>query len=938
MKTLNLILLAALLIPMHSPCTQAQANGHYGNRYIEYFNDDHIRIGQQQVWSICEGEAGFMFFAVNEGLAMYDGVRWRLYQTPGNIVIRALHYDNNSGRLYSAGVNEFGYWMLDTCGQMEYTRMFKNERFRELSYDFWRIAHPVNSESIWFQSHGIILIYNILTGEISSLEPARSFAYMHTVGNRIYVQDGQELFLVRSEGEREKICDIGSRVVNMFADNQGLLILAIEHLGIFRLDGGRLDPVDEETNRLLSSAKIMSCEKYGDDMLLVGTTRGGLFVLDGEYRVEKGFYKDANLSKTTVLSVGTDAEGDIWLGMDGGIARIDNSSNEYYILDNEIGRVQTLVPHGDRLVAGSNKGLFLLSGNGSIEPVPGSQGMVWKLIHINNNIFVLHDQGIFLFENDRLFPVHKGGIMNLVQLYNEKRFYIAGDYNGLSLYETVDGRLRFVNTIDNYGGYTRNFFIDKNDNIWVPVLGVGFMRLSLSDDKTRVAETRNFDVDFSGPDNMVFCTFIDGEPVLYADEKAHSINYIKDTLEYNPSYTELLKLCGKGLTACTQIGNRFWYISDGDVGYIERSGGILTKYAGLFGNIYDRRLSHDFFRVNGQTAIGFHNGIGLVTSGRKNVSRIQIGIIEAYGTRETLLYDRSKERFDIPNTMNNIRIYPVRMGVSRMVDYRIIGLDDQWTTVNASDYVHIASLPAGHYTVEVRLSGQPLPDDTVSFRICVERPWYFSNVAITFYLIVVIIILLLIRVYYHWKNRRAEQRIKQSEKEKRERQLEELEKENLLKEKRITELEKERLKTDIRQKDKRLANLTMNSMKRNSMLSELKQEIGELTQIESAAKIKSSLTRVLRKINTLMNNDEDWPLAEKYFNNIYDGLLDRLRTAYPNISQTDLKLCVYIKLNLSTKEIAEIMNISTRSVEMARYRLRKKLGLRPDESIGDILK
>lgn len=74
------------------------------------------------------------------------------------------------------------------------------------------------------------------------------------------------------------------------------------------------------------------------------------------------------------------------------------------------------------------------------------------------------------------------------------------------------------------------------------------------------------------------------------------------------------------------------------------------------------------------------------------------------------------------------------------------------------------------------------------------------------------------------------------------------------------------------------------------------------------------------------------------FNVIYDGLLEKLKNAHPGISKTDMKICVYTKLNLSTKEIADIMNISVRSVEMARYRLRKRLGLPPGQDINLSLK
>ena len=164
------------------------------------------------------------------------------------------------------------------------------------------------------------------------------------------------------------------------------------------------------------------------------------------------------------------------------------------------------------------------------------------------------------------------------------------------------------------------------------------------------------------------------------------------------------------------------------------------------------------------------------------------------------------------------------------------------------------------------------------------------------------------------------------EKERREKELEQLERENLLKEKRISELEREKLKTDLRNKDKRLANITMNSIRRNNMLNELKSEVSELLTVEGSGRIKTIVGRVIRQINAQLKDDSDWQLSENYFNTIYDGLLDRLRANYPSLSQTDLRLCVYIKLNLSTKETAELMNISPRSVEMARYRLRKKLG------------
>ena len=130
----------------------------------------------------------------------------------------------------------------------------------------------------------------------------------------------------------------------------------------------------------------------------------------------------------------------------------------------------------------------------------------------------------------------------------------------------------------------------------------------------------------------------------------------------------------------------------------------------------------------------------------------------------------------------------------------------------------------------------------------------------------------------------------------------------------------------------------MLSNRRNALLSELKADASIIHEASSLSETKSVAYRLIRKINDALDDDSAWKQSEEYFNTIYDGLLDRLMEKYPKLTKTDLKLCVYIKLNMSTKEIAEMMSISPRSVEMARYRLRKKLGLSPEESIISTLK
>jgi DNA-binding CsgD family transcriptional regulator len=155
---------------------------------------------------------------------------------------------------------------------------------------------------------------------------------------------------------------------------------------------------------------------------------------------------------------------------------------------------------------------------------------------------------------------------------------------------------------------------------------------------------------------------------------------------------------------------------------------------------------------------------------------------------------------------------------------------------------------------------------------------------------------------------------------------------------RISAIEKVNLLTDLRNKEKELASTTLLSSQQNALLNDLKSEASAIGNSPTIAEAKSISLRLVRKIDNVLDDESTWNQSKDYFNSIYDGLIDRLLEKYPNLTKTDLKLCVYMKLNLSTKEIAELMNISPRSVEMARYRLRKKLKLDPKDSIISVLK
>ena len=147
--------------------------------------------------------------------------------------------------------------------------------------------------------------------------------------------------------------------------------------------------------------------------------------------------------------------------------------------------------------------------------------------------------------------------------------------------------------------------------------------------------------------------------------------------------------------------------------------------------------------------------------------------------------------------------------------------------------------------------------------------------------------------------------------------------------KQIIKLNNEKLRNDIEGKNRELATSTMSIIKKNEFLSDIKNELmngGE-----------KSISKVIRIIDKDLNNTDDWKMFQAAFNNADKKFLRKIKTKHPGLTPNDLRLCAYLRLNLSSKEIAPLLNISPRSVEVKRYRLRKKMQLDHDINLTNYI-
>lgn len=929
------ILFLLLAIPILRGMAQLPAN--IGSPYLETFQNKCGSLEKSQIWSIVPGNENYVFFASNNGLGVYDGVRWEVYNPPTGSIIRSLYFDQKTNTLYSGSVNQFGKWIQDKYGKFQYTPIWINKQ-KNASFEFWRIGFSVNNGgNIYVQSHQMILKYNIDTQKTDTIKASDNFSYMHIVAGDVWVQAKDVLYKIDGDKRFQKTVSEGDRVIHIAKRNSDKqVLLFLEHKGIFLLseDYTKITPLNVVTNSILAKAKIFAACENRTGQYLVGTTSNGLYILDGNGNILKNVGENNGMPTSTVLSVNTDNGGTVWMGLDAGVASLDSEGGETFFSPKpSIGIVRSVVPIQDNIYIGSNQGVFKLTSKGEFYKIEGTSGSVWSMYNIGGELIYNHDLGVFRLNGGIPVRIKESGATTLAHSLTNPGYYVGSDYYGLSLYKMIEGKLTFVSKLKTYEGATRHILFDKYGYLWLMIPKDGFIRLTLSKDMTTIEDIKEYHMPESENKDFFLMTTLDDHVVYYDGVTPYMYNVQTQELVSDNSLNEIFHLCGSNLISLNQFDNVFWYQTPGDIGYLVRKGNKLEKYSGIFSHIYNKRISPLVNRLDVDTySIGFHNGIAFSKLNKSVPNHLKIRSVEACGVGDPVFYDFEQLQFELPNNKKIINIYPIGLNADHVIEYRIPEIDSVWVKETIDNYLTLTHLESGVYTIQLR-NANDIEGEVAQIKIKVDVPWYISPLMIVVYAIVLAFIILIIALFYRRKAEKEKRRIERIKQV----QVDKLEKENLKQSQLILELEKDKLEIELKEKDKRLAFITMNGVKRNNLMNELKQEIQEAEQFDQSKEAKQTIRKILKKIESELDNNEDWEIFEKYFNVVFGGLLERLVLKYPQLTQGDLKLLAYLKLNLSNKEIANLLNISYRSVEMSKYRLRKKLDLEANDNFSSML-
>ena len=900
-----------------------------------------------QNWAIAQDERGVMYFGNNSGLLEFDGSAWRLYELPTKGIVRAI-YISEDGRIYVGSYEEFGYFVRTPYDTLEYHSLKnKVKDFAFHNDEIWDIA-CVQGEIV-FQSFGSLFFYN--GNSVEGIRMKNLPLNLFQVGNTFYSQrinGGLYVFAGREMKELIPRKAFGDSDVMVGLPYDDAVLMFTRNQGGFLYRDGRVEKWETECDDIFKKHTINRAVMTKDSCYVVGTISDGIYALDKKGKLIWKVNTDNKLQNNTVLRLYCDDDNNIWTALDEGIAYIHNNSLIYYYEPpfRKIGMVYDVLVRENEAYIASNQGLYWLR-DGKTELVPGLEEQAWFVDEWGKQIFCGHNKGTFLISGlkSKLASDVKGGMcMEKIEL-KEQSFLLEGAYALLNLYtETASGEYCFTRSLRGFSHMIRHIEVDHQGNIWAKHLRNGLYRFRIDSDMKQVKDVRKYESlgEVKGGSFTLFK--INGRVVFSNGEYFYTYEDMTDSIvPYETMNEQLMEL--KGIKTVSHAnGDYYWFVGDRTVYLVKCAintfnielripyslfDGLAVEERGSV--VYDKRNNHSYLCLNNAIARIETDSSSLYKSQtRRSLWISEMQVTEEFSDKRKTLVVQSGVKVEHEfNTVSFTLCYPVYNDYTYKVRYRLEGYSDQWIPDGRNLQKKYARLPYGSYVfrAEIYDTGRVLA--SVEFPFEILSPWYLSYWAVGSYILIGLCLLALLQyIVYRFVKKKKDRVIEQQ----RVAHQAELERQ----EKKIIELEKEQLEADLRFKSKELSSVVMMNIAHQEFLNSLKEEIQK--QKLSGQHSRKNLDKLLALVNNnIVSDEESWIMFQANFDRIHENFFRNLKLQYTDLTSGDLRFCALLRLNMPTKEIAKLLNISTRGVDAARYRLRKKFNLLPEESLTDFL-
>lgn len=886
-------------------------------------------------WSISEDDKGVMYFGNDLGLLEFDGIKWSLHKMAKEQTIRSVFAMSNN-TIYTGGYEEFGVWKRAVNGKLEYTSL--SEKFAVTtmhSDDIWRIWSQ--GSEVFFQSFRGIYIYD---GKKITEISDKSILFVNRVYDELWVQaikgalyKIEEKKYIKIEGS-DFFSDTDVRFMLPFENKEYLI--GTSDKGLFIYDGKKFSRWNTSQNL---SKKDLNCGILSTNgYYYLGTIQDGVYIVAPDGKVVNHFNSESILQNNTVLSIYEDSFQNIWTALDRGITCIEFSNNLSYYIDpsGRIGAVYAAAIFDNKLYVGTNQGVYYVDTNemssmqaiSQLKSIPEIQGQIWNLKVIDDKLYCCYNSGLRVIEKNRVvrtpYPSIQDGIFSIVD--SENNIYLAS-YN--TVYQ-INKRRNNLSKFEDINEPISNIVIDHQSNIWLESMNKGVYKCRIGNKENSFESITYFGKKTFPELPDQFKLFdVSGRAAFAGDNKIYTYNDINGKIQIYQPFNLVLDQIGELKRVVSFGQDNLWFIGNntlynvsynGETAKIKSSIDIGGKNMVLINNYENIIQLNDSLNL-----ICLDNGfiIHNIKQSSSKKSEIYPPYFKAFLAKNSNgkeLYQSITESINLSNKFNTIQIgFSSIDAFSNNIyfQYKIDELED-WSSQLKINEVTYERLPKGRYTFSVRAVDRlGNYSEPVSFNFEIESAWYESNTAYALYVLsffIIIIAIWFFNLRYYERLHRKKIKIWEAQQLK---------------------IKNEQLQNEIEKKNAELLTQASFFVRKNELLANIRNTIEEFY-----SKTKSQqLLPLYQKLNSILNNnldaEDDWKMFLIKFEEKHTNFFKNLKASYPDLTSNDLRLCACLKLNLDTKDIASLMNLSVRAVENSRYRLRKKLNIQSSQSLYD---
>lgn len=927
--------------------------------------------GGTQNWDMAQDKRGVLYVANNEGLLEYNGERWRRYAVPNKTVVRSVAVAAD-GRIFTGAQSEIGYFAPSGNGDLQYHSLVPllpaaQRRFE----DVWDIV--LYGEKVFFRTNRAVFEYSP-PNQMRIHEPGGVLnALFAAPGGPILQRQYTDLLRFDGDAFRPFVNTplLNSALTACMARSGDSLLFSSLKDGLFSLTNGQWTRWPTLHDALLQKHRIYSAAALPNGMLALGTSTNGLVVLDNQRRIFRHLSQHDGLQNNNILHTFADRQGNLWLGLDNGIDEVVPFSPFTHIIpDADLhGTGYAAAISNGRLYLGVSNGAYSTLWKNYFDPeqqpyferVGGSEGQVWSLQQCDAQLLMGHHEGGFAVAGTRCTDSGLNtGVWNFTPLSGQ--YLLSGTYEGLFLYKKSGTGWTLAHRIEEISESCRFVVKDADGSVWVSHPYRGLFRLIWPMGYEEKPEVQFFNRQNGLPsdlNNFVFS--IAGKAVFTTEKGIFRFDAQKSEFIADEVFNRLLGEVGAVRYLREDAQGNIWYVSDRETGLlkVEDFGVQKNVRKRLFPDLNDKMVSGFEFIFPADTQnVFFGAEQGFVhyhkpfqhsadTTVEVFIDRVTVGtpthdsVLFAGWWAQEGTYTGQQPKYSIPalqNHLNQLIFYFTAPHFANppLVQYRsrLNGFNETWSEWSPESVRHFTNLSPGTYRFEVQARYKNTwysPVAAYSFRI--NAPWYATPGALLSYMLLFTGAL---GAFWHRQKRRFE-REKQSLEVQHRQITDEQQRAVAASQAAVSDILREKLEAELQFKNQELATATMHLVQKGEILQTIHENLNQILQQSTNPAVKKEIQQLLNLLNFDATLDEDWAQFARHFDQVHVDFLKRVREQHPHLSSTDYKLCAYLRMNLSTKEIAPLMNISVRGVEASRYRLRKKLGLPNDANLTEVI-